>query len=170
MQLKGKYSKVHNCCRKIAFQCYDASIRVFEFCPCVKYGKLDPETELKPFRYCQKYIHGLLYTPDVPVFQCDESRMLIREFLLPKKIDILLYKGGNLERDLCDELGIESRNLEDYRVLKYVTPEGEFHDPVEEVKFFRESLIELTREKYKDTNVWKDCEKVHNLRASGWIT
>ena len=53
-------------------------------------------------------------------------------------IEILLFKGGNVERDFAIELGIRSYNLEDFGIKKV-----ESHDPLEEIQDHLRQLEEI---------------------------
>ena len=56
----------------------------------------------------------------------------IRAFLVNKDIDLLLSKGGMLEKDLFSAIGIECQNLEEYGAGKYT----EQCHPLDEVNYF----------------------------------
>ena len=143
-QVKGLFSKIHYCNRKMALQCFDSTTRVFEFKPCVEFDDLNLK-EQKTFYHCQKYFHHLQYEPSNVSEKCANSADIIRDYLSIKRIDLILFKGGTIERDLCNTLNIECRNLEDYGVGKY---EGDVHDPFKEVIFFRKQFIDIVASQY----------------------
>ena len=139
-QPKGKYSKIHICNRKVALECYDSSTKVYEFSPCVEWKDLLLKPERKSFHHCQHYVHRLSYYPFFPNETCVNSGIVIKKYLESKDIDLILYKGGTIERSMCDTIGIECRDLELYGVSRY---KGRVHDPLEEVRYFRQSFIEM---------------------------
>ena len=123
---KGRFSKIHNCQRNVAVECYDSSSRIFEFCPCIEWKELTWRREQKSFEYCQRNIHGLSFYRFFSSGPCLESAMIIREYLESKAINLVLYKGGTIEKSLCNVMGIECRNLEQYDVPRY---NKQLHDP-----------------------------------------
>ena len=134
----GYYSSIHNCIRKIALLFWDNSIQIYEFCPCVTYSDLHKKERLS-FNYCRRVIHGLSFVPFRCNGKCADSLKLIRNLLREKDVNIVLFKGGTLEKDLCRDLNIDCVDLEKLGVPKY---RGK-HDPLQEVIFFRDKFVEI---------------------------
>ena len=134
----GYYSSIHNCIRKIAFLFWDNSIQIYEFSPCVTYSDLHKKEKLS-FNYCRRSIHGLSFIPFRCNGKCVDSLKLIQNLFRDKKVNIVLFKGGNLEKDLCHDLDIDWVDLETLGVPKY---QGK-HNPLHEVIFFRDKFIEI---------------------------
>ena len=82
--------------------------------------------EQKLFKYCKRNIHGLSYYLFFSSGPCLGSVTIIREYLESKAIILLLYKRGIVEKSLCDVMGIECQNLEQYGVPRY---KKQLHDP-----------------------------------------
>ena len=135
---KGRFSRRHNCIRKISFEFWDNSTQSLEFRPCVAWHDLD-DVERRSFSYCKKHIHGLPFNPRLSS-SCTNSVKMIEQLLKHKQADVILYKGGQLERDLADKLQIECRNLEEFGVPKF--PAG-VHNPQAEVHFFHEEFLKI---------------------------
>ena len=110
-----------------------------EFQLCVSWDNLD-DIERRSFLHCKKRIHGLSFTPCSPTSLCDNAVQIIGQILENRQIDLILFKGGQLEMDLADKLGIEFRNLEDFGVPRFP---GGIHDPAAEVHFFRKQFLEI---------------------------
>ena len=90
---KGRFSKIHNCQRNVAVECYDSSSRIFEFCPCIEWKELTWRREQKSFEYCQRNIHGLSYYPFFSSGLCLESATIIQRILGKQS-----YRFGSLQR------------------------------------------------------------------------
>ena len=143
-QWKGKFSKMHNCKRKVAVKCYDSLSQIFELRPCIERKELMWTLEQISFRYCQGSIHGLSYYPFFSSLPCLESETIIGEYLESKAINQVLYKGGTVEKSLWDVMGIKCRNLEQFDVRRY---KKQLHDPRKEMRFFRERFIKIITRK-----------------------
>ena len=89
------------------------------------------------------HLHRVECAPRLTTLPCIDSADTIRAFLLKKQIDVVLYKSGMQEGDLCYALNIECQNLDVYGVKNYPT---RFHDPLEEVLYFRDKFLPLMRE------------------------
>ena len=63
---------------------------------------------------------------------------VIRRMITDYGIEILIFKGGNVERDFAIELGIRSKNLEDFGVKKVYS-----HEPLEEIRDHLRQLKEI---------------------------
>ena len=61
----------------------------------------------------------------------------INNFIVYNGIELVLYKGGTIERDLCIDLDIPSINLELFPNLCQV----KIHDPRGEVNLYYEELV-----------------------------
>merc|ERR1711879_494232 len=62
--------------------------------------------------------HKLSYNPEKRSSPCSTVSEKIRNFITEKEIDIVFYKGGTIEKNLCEELLIPSMNIEDFGVTK----------------------------------------------------
>ena len=141
---KGRFSRRHNCVRKISIEFYDDDVVTFEFRPCLDWRDLD-DKERQSFRHCKNTIHHLPFLPrNAP--NCTDAVKIIGEMLKEKRIDLILHKGGTFEMDLADKLEIDFRNLEDFGVRKF---EG-VHDPATEVKFFRREFQKIVESMQRD--------------------
>ena len=134
--VKGRYSNIHYCLRKVGVELWDSSARCFEFSPCLKMMDLTHK-ERQSFKHCRRFIHHLEYDPHRRP-PCASGETEIFNFLNSFSVDLILFKGGTIERDLCYTMGFESINLEDFGVSK--APECLGHDPMREVRFYHEQL------------------------------
>ena len=137
---KGVYSKHHHCLRKVAILCKNGDYGCEEARPCIKFGEMD-DKERNSFNYNRWRVHRLPFYPsNCRDLTCTQMLQNVRSFLKVKKIDLILHKGGNIERDLAKELGYHHINLELIGV-----PRAPNHDPLQEVRFYRECLDKILR-------------------------
>ena len=66
--------------------------------------------------------------------KCTDVADRIKEIFSVNDVHHVHYKGGNLERDLCFEIGMYCINLEDIGVQKALAELG--HNPRVEVSFY----------------------------------
>ena len=85
--------------------------------PCVLRWAID-EIEDQTFEHCKKTIHHLSYTPKEWAPHCQQTAGIVKNFLHANCIELVLFKGGTLEMDLCAEIGYCWKNLEDWNVCK----------------------------------------------------
>ena len=53
-------------------------------------------------------------------------------------IELVFYKGGEIEKKLCEELDIQSFNIENFNVEKVYS-----HNPYVEVNYYYNQLVEM---------------------------
>ena len=129
-------TRTHKCIRKLymlekgAFSSLEQ-----EFFPCIQYEELERKYQ-KSFRFCRKHIHKLSYNPEKRSSPCSTASEKIRSFIAENEIDIVLYKGGCIEKHLCEELQIPSMNIEEFGVTKAAC-----HDPRLEVYHYYDQLL-----------------------------
>ena len=135
--------KPHNCLRKVAVLLYSDEYAVFEAQPCVPLPDLT-DSERKTFDFCYDHVHHLSYYPsdNRPFTECANIPEIVKDYLEFNNISIVYYKGGCLEKDLCEIIGFESRDLEKFGVQKAQT-----HDPLMEVKFFKHEFERIEKER-----------------------
>ena len=132
-------SKEHRCVRKLYMLAKDGyTEKELEFHPCVPYRTM-PRRNKQAFHYCKKHIHKLPYYPQVYASPCNTASDKIKRFIDENNIDFILYKGGDIENDLCTDIGIPSYNIESIKDLEKVCS----HDPRTEVNCYYGQLIEL---------------------------
>ena len=133
----GKFSKHHFCRRRTALRTYSGAEIVLDGNPCIpkKYLK---NKDRSSYEYCRREIHGLSFEPKQPYFECHQIAEKIWRFLVKHDIEIVFYKGGTAESDVCWEIGMECENLERYGITKY--PE-KHHDPLQEIRYFYHQMI-----------------------------
>ena len=132
-------SKTHRCVRKLyilAKNGYD-DVEV-DFCPCVQYKDM-PSGYRRSFRFCRNHIHKLQYQPEQNSPACSTVLDKVQKFIIDNNIDFILYKGGTIEKELCDELCIPSYNIECFGDLE----KGYSYDPRIEVNSYYGQLVEL---------------------------
>ena len=137
---QGRFSRIHHCLRKTGIELWDDSKQVFEFSPCIQIHDLWPD-EYMTFTYCKTKIHGLSYYPPRNSKHCLQGASIILRFLKENDVKLVLFKGGNIERDLCYRLGMECIDLATFGVEK--APKDLGHDPVREVAFYHQQLKKL---------------------------
>ena len=132
-------SKTHRCIRKLYILAKDGfTAKELTFHPCVRYKNMDKRHK-RTFRYCKRHIHKLSYYPKVYASPCSTALAKVKMFIVDNDIDIILYKGGEIEKELCDVLNIPSYNIECFRKLE----KAYSHDPRIEVNCYYGQLVEL---------------------------
>ena len=132
-------TKNHKCFRKLCILSKDGfTNRELEFYPCKKFRDLDKRYK-NSFGYCRANIHLLPYEPEGYASPCSTAALKIKKFIDDNGIDLILYKGGCIEEQICKELGILSLNIE--KLGNFEKPYS--HDPYVEVNTYYEQLIQL---------------------------
>ena len=127
----------HRCVRKLYILTKNGFDMEMEFYPCRRYRDLLLKYR-RSFQFCRRRIHKLTYTPLGVSSPCRCAVPKLNEFIVNNGIDLLLYKGGTIERDLCKELDIASINIESMDIEKAYS-----HDPREEVNFYYNQLTNI---------------------------
>jgi len=121
--------KTHICTRKLYIMSENGRHQeCYEFSPCRRLFEIESKFQ-KSYRYCQKFIHKLPYYPQNRSLSCTSASSRLRQFVERNNITIIFYKGGHLEKDLCDEINVQSFNIERFNV-----PKINSHDPYTEVQ------------------------------------
>ena len=141
--LIGRFSRIHNCRRKLAIELWNEQSLVLEAVPCVDYKSLS-ESERYTFGYSRKRFHRLTYQPFMSSLKCMDVAGVVKQYLYDNGIRKVYYKGGNLERDLCYEIDFDCENLEVIGVPK--APSDLHHDPRAEVSFYHREMRRIERE------------------------
>ena len=134
----GKKAGVHQCLRKSAILDYGDRLRVWNARPCLDLKRHLMWGEERHFYWCQKNIHGLSYYPNKGFNLCENMIENFRRYIQDRKIEIILHKGGNVEIDVAEKLGIPYVNIEIYGVSK-----ARSHIPEEEIREYKEQLREM---------------------------
>ena len=133
-------SKEHCCVRKVyILNKNKKDYTSFECIPCKEFYNLESKYK-KSFNYCKHKIHHLNFYPSksVKAFTCLEAKYIIKNFLLKTKSDIVFFKGGKFESDLCLEINVESFDMEKIGVKKVAS-----HDPEIEVNLHYTQLMDI---------------------------
>ena len=133
-------SKIHKCTRKLYILAKDGYTDMeLEFKPCKPFNELTKFYQ-RSFRFCENHIHKLPYYPSHKYApRCSKVLEQINAFIVYNSIDYILYKGGVIEKQLCQKLSIPSYNLECLPNLGKV----ESHDPQTEVNGYYRQLVKL---------------------------
>ena len=133
-------SKSHQCIRKLYILAKDGYTEMeLDFKPCKPLHELTKFYQ-RSFRFCENYIHKLQYYPSDPYApRCSKVLEKINEFIIYNSIDCIMYKGGTIEKQLCQKLCIPCYNLEYLSDLRKV----ESHNPQTEVLGYYGQLINL---------------------------
>ena len=132
-------SETHQCIRKLYILAKNGYSDVeLDFYPCVQYKDLNKRYQ-HSFRFCQNHIHKLSYYPQQYASPCSTVLAKVNTFIVYNDIDLILYKGGTIEKDLCDALCVPSYNIECFQDLEKV----QSHDPRTEVNEYYTQLVEL---------------------------
>ena len=129
-------TRSHKCIRKLYMLEKGASSNLEqEFYPCLQYQDLERRYQ-KSFRFCRAHIHKLSYNPEKRSSPCSTAIEKIHNFITENEIEIVMYKGGCVEKNLCEELQIPSMNIEEFGVTKAAC-----HDPRLEVHHYYDQLL-----------------------------
>ena len=133
-------TRTHKCIRKLYILARDGFTDLkLEFHPCKPLRELERRYQ-RAFKYCRARIHQLTYFPDGPASPCSTAAEKLNKFVVDNDIGVILYKGGQVEKNLCDELDIDSFNIEFFdKDLEKVYS----HDPYVEVNNYFTQLVEF---------------------------
>ena len=133
-------SKNHKCIRKLYILAKDGYTDMeLDFKPCKPLYEL-PKFYQRSFRFCENHIHKLPYYPAHKYApRCSKVLERINAFIVYNNIDVIFYKGGDIEKQLCQKLCIPCYNLECLPDLGKV----ESHDPQTEVNGYYKQLVNL---------------------------
>ena len=132
-------SKEHHCVRKLYMLAKDGfTEKELEFHPCVRYRSMDKRNK-RSFNYCKAHIHKLPFYPRTYASPCDTALEKIGRFIDDNYIDFVLYKGGDIEKKLCQQLCIPSYNIECIKGIE----KAYSHNPRIEVNCYYGQLVEL---------------------------
>ena len=130
----------HKCYRKLYIISEDGFTDLeLEFFPCSTFKDLDRRYK-KSFRFCRAHIHKLSYYPEKCASPCSHAVDKVDKFIVDNGIDLVLYKGGCIEKHMCEELCIPSLNIE--QLGEFEKPYS--HDPRVEVNTYYTQLIQLS--------------------------
>ena len=102
-------TKKHCCIRKIYMLGKDGMTECeLEFIPCAEFNSLDKKYQ-RAFIYCCKNIHKLDYQPKDAILQCKDAENVIKEFASRLNAELILYKGGSIEKRLCEKIDIDKK-------------------------------------------------------------
>ena len=132
-------SPTHRCIRKLYILAKMGKDELeVEFFPCAQYKELEWKYQ-RSFQYCKRHIHRLTYNPKQYSPICSTVLDKINEFIVYNDIELVLYKGGTIEKDLCSELDISSVNIERLEDLE----KAQSHDPRFEVNFYYDQIVNM---------------------------
>ena len=138
-----RISPSHRCIRKLyILEKNGYTDMELEFYPCKRYTELERRYQ-KSFRFCQMHIHKLNYNPKKYSPKCLQILPILNEFIVDSGIELILYKGGTIERDLSNALDLPSFNIECFKEME----KAYSHDPRTEVNCYFSQINELIRKK-----------------------
>ena len=127
-------SPTHRCIRKICIKTRLKQIMELDFYPCKRYRNIE-EKYKRSFRFCRAYIHRLSYNPKKYSPNCNKVLPLIK-FIVDNDVEIIFYKRGPIEKDLCLVLDIASMNIECLEGIQ----KAKSHVPHEEVDCYFQQI------------------------------
>ena len=128
-----RISSTHRCIRKIYLLMKDGATDLeLDFYPCMRYKELEPRYQ-RTFRFCRNHIHKLSYDPRKwPRIRCVDAVSKIYNFVVYNDIELLLYKGGDIEKE-C----IKCMNIELIPGIQKINS----HDPRMEVNWYYHQVL-----------------------------
>ena len=131
-------SKDHCCIRSMYILSKDGfTCQENDFFTCKPFKQLEDKYK-KAFIFCKKHVHRLRYNPKDTTHQCTVASQILFNFVRRNNIKIVLYKGGTIEKKLCEEMNIEAYNIERLGVLKIYN-----HSPNVETHFHYNCLLNI---------------------------
>ena len=131
-------TKSHQCIRKFCMLSKNGECEYGEFYPCKRFHELELRFQ-KAFHYCRRNIHKLTYNPIHYSPECRTSSTVVQKIVADYSCDFILYKGGTVEKDLCERIGVQSYNIECLEGLRKATT----HNPRDEVYFYMKQLNDM---------------------------
>ena len=120
--------KTHACVRKLYILCSDGITDCErEFTVCLPLQKLEKKYQAA-FIYCKNNIHRLDYYPKGLSNACIFAVDTLKTFVKMNGVRVVLFKGGIIERRLCETAGIK------YFDIGALVPKANCHDPRIEVR------------------------------------
>ena len=79
----------------------------------------------------KQHIHKLSYNPKFYSPECLLTLPILSKFIVCNGIELILYKGGTIKKDMCEALDMPSQDIECFEELV----KAHSHDPKFEVNF-----------------------------------
>ena len=134
-----RVSATHRCIRKLYILADNGRKDLeLEFYPCKQYKELERKYQ-KAFCFCRAHIHQLSYNPKNYSPNCRQVLTLLKKFIVSNNIELVLYKGGTIEKDLLNEIDIASMNIEHLNGIQKIHS----HDPCTEVNAYYSQIVEM---------------------------
>ena len=128
-------TKEHVCVRVMYILSEDGVTDKFiEFVPCLGIAEIDSKYK-RSFNYCHYRVHKLSYYPQIMSGPCSSAGSELKRFITHNNITMIYFKGGQIERRLCESIGVPSVNIE-----RFGAPKVDSHDPRVEVRLHLEFL------------------------------
>ena len=124
----------HICTRKLYILDSCGNDHEEEFVVCRDFHQLDKKFK-NAYHYCRRRVHHLPYYPQRLSIPCHSSRNIVRNFIQKNGINVILFKGGTIERHLCEDIGVN------YYDIGNIVPKVKTHDPREEVHLHMENIV-----------------------------
>ena len=120
---------VHHCTRKL-YDLHQNGVDeiLTQYEPCVTFEEFEKSPDFRSFVYCFNNVHKLPFNA-FNGKSCVDSSTDLKNFIAKYNINMIYYKGGHLEKDLCQEINVPCFNLE-----KVGAPKIPSHDPRIEVR------------------------------------
>ena len=123
-----KTLELHTCVRSMCILLEDEiTEKYIEFVPCVDIEEIEFKYR-QSFKHCTRYIHKLPYYPVTMSGPCYTSPKELERFIKKNNVSLIFYKGGEMEKHLCEYIGVPSYNIELLGALKVNS-----HNPRDEV-------------------------------------
>ena len=138
-------SRDHACVRKLYALSKDGKRDIeMEFIPCKEFEYLEYKYK-NAFWYCKRNIHHLEYLPtgQKENLFCQEAKYILKKFLTDLNADIILYKGGHFERDIGNEIKVDTFDITQLGVKKVNS-----HDPKVEIHLHFKQIKDIVDNYY----------------------
>ena len=97
-----------------------------EFVVCSSFQQIEKKYQ-RAFIFCKRFVHKLNYYPKGISELCILAAMRLKTFVKSNNIDVVFFKGGVIEKRLCDVAGIRCFDIGS------IVPKVQIHNPRIEV-------------------------------------
>ena len=106
-------SSTDRCIRMIHLLLEDGITNIqLDFYPHMYY-KLRESHHQRSYRFCKRHVHKLMYDPWIwPQIRYANAVSKINDFVVYNNVELILYYNNVIEKELCEELFVKSRNIE----------------------------------------------------------
>ncbi len=132
-------ASTHRCVRKLYILEKNGHTDLdLDIYPCIRYKDLEKKYQ-RLFHFYRRNTHKLRYSPRRFSPECSQVIEKLNDFVVNNNIELILHKGGAIEKELAEKLQIPSFNI----ILFDDIERPNSHKPRLEVEFYYEQIIQV---------------------------